>query len=291
MPKEHPMEETEDTTHTLPTATDTPTEPATTHPQPQTRAATTVVDGLNIPVDPAAYVASAEHAATDPTQRMPPAPAPAAPAGAEYANPAAHAGTANATDTGLASAPAQPNPRMKALKLVGLVAALAAMFAIGYVLGTQRVINESPAQATTNADTASTANKNTEQDSATADSDSSDDATPDKAEATKSDTAPADKAEAFDVSTLIGQKWSNAKKVMKANDIDTSDITILTDDGKNVFVDSNWSVDDAYRDQSGDITVKLKHDTDTAAEAGNKANDFLDGAGNALNNLLNGNGQ
>ena len=280
------MEETEDTTHTLPTAADTPTEPATTHPQPQTRAATTVVDGLNIPVDPAAYVASAEHAATDPTQRMPPAPAPAAPADAEHQNPSTHVGTA-----GTASVPAQPNPRMRALKLVGLVAALASMFAIGYVLGTQRVINESPAQATTNADTTSTANKNTEQDSATADSDSSDDATPDKAEATKSDTAPADRAEAFDVSTLIGQKWSNAKKVMKANDIDTSDITILTDDGKNVFVDSNWSVDDAYRDQSGDITVKLKHDKDTAADAGNKANDFLDGAGNALNNLLSGNGR
>jgi hypothetical protein len=65
---------------------------------------------------------------------------------------------------------------------------------------------------------------------------------------------------------LVGQKWSNAKKIItsRGGDVNDARITVLTDDGKDPVVDSNWTVTSVKRNDDK-VTVNLKHDSSDAS--------------------------
>ncbi len=46
-----------------------------------------------------------------------------------------------------------------------------------------------------------------------------------------------------DTSDLAGEKWSNAKKILEVRGADVSSIVVLTDDGKDVWDASRWTVE------------------------------------------------
>ena len=46
-----------------------------------------------------------------------------------------------------------------------------------------------------------------------------------------------------DTSDLAGEKWSNAKKILEVRGADVSSIVVLTDDGKDVWDASKWTVE------------------------------------------------
>lgn len=61
------------------------------------------------------------------------------------------------------------------------------------------------------------------------------------------------------VNDLKGQYWSNAQKILKSRDANTSGMLVLTDDGKEPVASANWTVEDIKVDGKGKIIVHLKH--------------------------------
>lgn len=66
------------------------------------------------------------------------------------------------------------------------------------------------------------------------------------------------------LSEIIGEKWSNAKRILEAYGVDPADLVVITDDGSRVMDDSNWTVTlVADLDDTGEVAVHLRHDTVT----------------------------
>lgn len=256
-------------------------EPPAPKPQIVTDQASGTADGLNVPVDPAAFATTGErHESAGTTLEMPPAPVPGPTPGFD---PKKEKEQPTSGD-----APREPR-KPSHLRTVGFAVSLIAALAIGYVLGSQRPNNatsqqpseqQSEASSSSDAsgkDNASDANENDADQSDSQQSSSASNEDDENASASNdaSDSSSTSASSNFDVSTLAGEKWSNAKKILTSNDIDLDDVIVLTNDGKQVVVDSNWSVEDAYR-RGKSITVELKHDTDAVKDAGDGFGRLLD---------------
>lgn len=63
-----------------------------------------------------------------------------------------------------------------------------------------------------------------------------------------------------DTSDLVGEKWSNAKKILEVRGADVGSIVVLTDDGKDVWDASNWTVE-SIAVEDGALTAHLMHDS------------------------------
>ena len=63
-----------------------------------------------------------------------------------------------------------------------------------------------------------------------------------------------------DTSDLAGEKWSNAKKILEVRGADVGSIVVLTDDGKDVWDASNWTVE-SIAVEDGALTTHLMHDS------------------------------
>jgi hypothetical protein len=85
---------------------------------------------------------------------------------------------------------------------------------------------------------------------------------------------------------LAGQKWSNAKKIILSRGAIVEDAVVLTDDGKEPVIDSNWTVDSVARDTNGQVTIHLKHDTNT--DVSGVAGDLKNKVSDAYTNLTDG---
>lgn len=272
-------------------------EPPVPEPRIVTEQASAAADGLNVPVDPAAFSTTGErHETPGTTQEMPPAPAPGPTPGFDPKKE-----KEQSDSNGKPNEPQKPSR----LKNVGFVIALIAALAIGYALGSQRSgnmtgqqpleqqnanvsssdassQNDGDADVKSSVDKQNSASNDADEDAAQSDSQqntSASDAT-DEDTSNQTDASDTSASNPFDVSTLAGEKWANAKKILASNDIGLDDVIVLTDDGKQVIVDSNWSVEDAFR-RGKSITVKLKHDTDNVKDAG-------DALGNLFSNLTGG---
>ena len=92
-----------------------------------------------------------------------------------------------------------------------------------------------------------------------------------------------------DLTGLVDQKWSNAKRILKARGAGLDAIVTLTDDGKSPVIDSNWTVTEVSRGSDGVITIKLKHDqSSTTDDIGGVAGQLKDKVSGAWNNLSDG---
>lgn len=66
---------------------------------------------------------------------------------------------------------------------------------------------------------------------------------------------------AADLSEIVGEKWSNAQKILEAYGVDTSELVIITDDGGQVMNARNWTVTLVADLKDSDlIAVHLHHD-------------------------------
>ena len=87
-----------------------------------------------------------------------------------------------------------------------------------------------------------------------------------------------------DTSDLAGEKWSNAKKILEVRGADVSSIVVLTDDGKDVWDASNWTVE-SIAVEDGALTAHLVHDSGSAvvdAVSGALENGATETAGGVL---------
>ena len=87
-----------------------------------------------------------------------------------------------------------------------------------------------------------------------------------------------------DTSDLVGEKWSNAKKILEVRGADVSSIVVLTDDGKDVWDASNWTVE-SIAVEDGALTAHLVHDSGSAvadAVSGALENGATETAGGVL---------
>ena len=90
----------------------------------------------------------------------------------------------------------------------------------------------------------------------------------------KQTDAPADHWS--DITGTVGEKWSNAQKIMQAAGVDTSQLVVLTEDGKAVIAPSNWTVE-SFSKKDDSVFVHLRHTTtpndvgDAAGAAASKA--------------------
>lgn len=92
-----------------------------------------------------------------------------------------------------------------------------------------------------------------------------------------------------DLTGLVDQKWSNAKRILKARGAGLDAIVTLTDDGKSPVIDSNWTVTEVSRGSDGVITIRLKHDqSSTTDDIGGAAGQLKDKVSGAWNNLSDG---
>ena len=67
-----------------------------------------------------------------------------------------------------------------------------------------------------------------------------------------------------DTSDLVGQRWSNARKILEDRGADLGSVTVLTDDGQFVLDPSNWTVT-SIGVENNVLTVYLTHATDESA--------------------------
>jgi hypothetical protein len=90
----------------------------------------------------------------------------------------------------------------------------------------------------------------------------------------KQTDAPADHWS--DITGTVGEKWSNAQKIMQAAGVDTSQLVVLTEDGRTVIMPSNWTVE-SFSKKDGSVFVHLRRTTtlndvgDAADSAASKA--------------------
>lgn len=75
------------------------------------------------------------------------------------------------------------------------------------------------------------------------------------------DESPDDRLRAADIVEIVGEKWSNAQRILDALGVDQNDLVLITDDGGSVFVADNWTVTlVADLEDSGKVAVHLRHD-------------------------------
>lgn len=68
---------------------------------------------------------------------------------------------------------------------------------------------------------------------------------------------------AADLTEIVGEKWSNAQRILDAYGVDMDSLVLITDDGGQVINPSNWTVTlVADLADSGKVSVHLRHDTD-----------------------------
>lgn len=68
---------------------------------------------------------------------------------------------------------------------------------------------------------------------------------------------------AADLTEIVGEKWSNAQRILDAYGVDMDSLVLITDDGGQVINPSNWTVTlVADLADSGKVAVHLRHDTD-----------------------------
>lgn len=82
----------------------------------------------------------------------------------------------------------------------------------------------------------------------------------------------------LDLTGIEGQYWSNAQKILESRNADMTDALILTDDGKEPIVPSNWTVKSIERLSDGKLEIHLNHTTDVGEQASNTLNDLADKA-------------
>lgn len=90
----------------------------------------------------------------------------------------------------------------------------------------------------------------------------------------------------YDWSKLKGQKLSNAYKIINHDGISTADIdiTVLTNDGKQVINPANWSITDISFSKPDKVLIHAHHDSTDGN--GTKSGDTIGSViGNTLNNL------
>ena len=90
----------------------------------------------------------------------------------------------------------------------------------------------------------------------------------------KQTDAPADHWS--DITGTVGEKWSNAQKIIQAAGVDTSQLVVLTEDGRTVIVPSNWTVE-SFSKKDGSVFVHLRRTT--------TLNDVGDAAGAAASKV------
>ena len=73
-----------------------------------------------------------------------------------------------------------------------------------------------------------------------------------------------------DTSGIVGERWSNARKILEDRGADLGSVTVLTDDGQFVLNPSNWTVT-SIGVENNVLTVYLTHasDEDTSTDASN----------------------
>lgn len=77
-------------------------------------------------------------------------------------------------------------------------------------------------------------------------------------------TAASDANLYVDTSGLVGERWSNARKILEDRGADLGSVTVLTDDGQFVLNPSNWTVT-SIGVENNVLTVYLTHATDEDA--------------------------
>lgn len=85
---------------------------------------------------------------------------------------------------------------------------------------------------------------------------------------------------------IQGQYWSNAKKILEARNADTSEMLVLTNNGKTPIMDSNWKVTSIEKRANGQLTVHLEQITDYTGDAADAAKGAGDKLSQAWNNLV-----
>lgn len=83
-------------------------------------------------------------------------------------------------------------------------------------------------------------------------------------------TAASDANLYVDTSGIVGERWSNARKILEDRGADLGSVTVLTDDGQFVLNPSNWTVT-SIGVENNVLTVYLTHasDEDTSTDASN----------------------
>lgn len=87
------------------------------------------------------------------------------------------------------------------------------------------------------------------------------------------------------IDDLVNQNWANAQKILKSRNADLSDPLILTDDGKEPLVPSNWTVESIELGEDGQFTINLIHSEDLGEQAAGAASDAAAKAKGALDDL------
>lgn len=85
---------------------------------------------------------------------------------------------------------------------------------------------------------------------------------------------------------IQGQYWSNAKKILESRNADTSEMVVLTNNGKTPIMDSNWKVTSIEKQDNGQLTVHLEQITDYTGDAADAAKRAGDKLGQAWNDLV-----
>ena len=90
------------------------------------------------------------------------------------------------------------------------------------------------------------------------------------------------------VDDLKGQYWSNAQKILKSRNADTSGMLVLTDDGKEPVAPANWTVENIKVDGKGKLVVHLKHAVTGSDQLGGAASEISGKIGGAWNQVKDG---
>ena len=85
---------------------------------------------------------------------------------------------------------------------------------------------------------------------------------------------------------IQGQYWSNAKKILESRNADTSEMVVLTNNGKTPIMDSNWKVTSIEKQDNGQLTVHLEQITDYTGDAADAVKGAGDKLGQAWNDLV-----
>lgn len=102
-----------------------------------------------------------------------------------------------------------------------------------------------------------------------------------KSTAQAESTAQSDLNADLSLDGIQGSYWSNAKKILKSRGASLNGMVVLTDDGKDPLVDSNWTVDSIEKASDGHLEVHLSHIEDY----GKKADNLIEGVGGATRGM------
>lgn len=91
----------------------------------------------------------------------------------------------------------------------------------------------------------------------------------------------------LDLNGIKGQYWSNAQKILDARNADTTNMLVLTDNGKTPILASNWRVESIGKQDDGSLVVHLSQIKDYTGEATDAGRSAADKAGQLWNDLVN----